>query len=57
MKKAILALLIVSTLSLISCKNTNSKETQTEVDSTQVQADSTNILADDGSANTETIQY
>lgn len=58
MKKVILALAIVSTLSLVSCKNTNSnsKETQTAVDSTQVQAGSTSIQADNGTVNTETVK-
>ena len=56
MKKVILALAIVSTLSLVSCKNSNSKETQTAVDSTQVQAGSTSIQADNGAVNTETVK-
>ena len=53
MKKVILALAIVSTLSLVSCKNTNSTETQTtQVDSTKVQADSTNVQADSAAVDT-----
>jgi hypothetical protein len=55
MKKVILALAIVSTLSLVSCKNTNSTETQTTtVDSTAVQADSTNVQADSTAVDTTT---
>ena len=53
MKKVILALAIVSTLSLVSCKNTNSMESQTtQVDSTAVQADSTNDQADSTTVDT-----
>jgi hypothetical protein len=53
MKKVILALAIVFTLALVSCKNTNSTESQTtQVDSTAVQADSTNVQADSTTVNT-----
>lgn len=55
MKKVFLALAMVFALSVVSCKEVNSTETQeTSADSTQVQTDSTAVSADSTSVDTTT---